>query len=298
MNTNNEMSTNDIIKAIKEVCTNFGIKNIAFTGGEPTLHKDILKIAEVAKQYSPNVSVTTNGFYCTDKSKVQELIHAGINRFSFSYHSVGGQDEFTRVAGSEARLRSAIEWVCEERNHNPDIYVKIGTLFNGNNIANLKKILDYAENLGGVDVYIELLDKELPIFAKSELKENINEDRKAIFEALDEIDSLRKAGRNILLDDAGYRFMRLYFTDREKLSGSCPLGKTDLYIESNGNLRTGCWVLPPVGNIVDDNLEDILKSEVYKNTVNMMLERNCSGCTCGYLMQGRYLDKKSESSLN
>ena len=94
------------------------------------MRKDILQIAETAKKFSPNVSITTNGFYCTDKSKVQELISAGINRFSFSYHSVGGQDEFTKVAGSEKRLRNAIEWVCEEKTKNKDIHTNSKTKLN------------------------------------------------------------------------------------------------------------------------------------------------------------------------
>ena len=291
MKTDYEMSTSDVTKAIKEISNHFAIKNIAFTGGEPTLRKDILQIAETAKKFSPNVSITTNGFYCTDKSKVQELISAGINRFSFSYHSVGGQDEFTKVAGSEKRLRNAIEWVCEEKTKNKDIYVKIGTLFNGYNIDNLEKVLDYAESLeSGIDVYIELLDSQLPIFAGSEMnRENTKIDHKIIEEALTRIDLWRKAGRHILLDYAGYRFMQLYFTDRDKITGQCPLGKTDIYVESNGDIKTGCWVLPSVGNIIDDDIEDILKSEAYHKNIELMMKRQCSGCTCGYLMQGRYI---------
>ena len=109
--TEDEMSTDVIITAIKDICQHFSINNVAFTGGEPTVHKDILKIAETAKKYSPNVSITSNGFYCTKKERVRELIHSGINRFSFSYHGVGMQDTFTGVQGSEARIRKAIEWV-------------------------------------------------------------------------------------------------------------------------------------------------------------------------------------------
>lgn len=170
--TEDEMSTDVIISAMKDICRHFSINNIALTGGEPTVHKDILQIAQMAKKYSPNVSITTNGFYCTTKERVRELIDSGINRFSFSYHGVGMQDTFTGVQGSEARIRKAIEWVCEERQNNPDIYVKIGTLFDGNNIENVGKVLNYAEDVG-VDLYIELLDDQLPIFKNTELNKTI-----------------------------------------------------------------------------------------------------------------------------
>ena len=84
----------------KEACTLYSIKNIAFTGGEPTLHKDILELADYARKYSPKVSVTTNGYYCSTKERTNALVDAGVNRFSFSYHGVGKQDEFCGVQGS------------------------------------------------------------------------------------------------------------------------------------------------------------------------------------------------------
>lgn len=296
LKADDEMDKDTIIKAIKQACSLFDIKNIAFTGGEPTLHKDILEIARTASQCSTNVSITTNGYYCTTKDRVKDLINAGINRFSFFYHVVGGQDGFTGVVGSENRIRQAIEWVCEERKNNPNLYVKIATLFDGSNIENVSNVLDYAEHMfngedsDGCEVYIELLDEQLPIFAKSELdKHDFKYNRTVIENNLKIIKSWKESQRSILLDDPGYRFMKLYFTDREKIAGSCPLGKTDLYIESNGDVRTGCWALPPIGNIKKMDLEDIIKSTNYESNIQKMLRRQCNGCTCGYLMQAKYM---------
>ena len=64
MKTDYEMSTSDVTKAIKEISNHFAIKNIAFTGGEPTLRKDILQIAETAKKLgipAQNIFITHNG---------------------------------------------------------------------------------------------------------------------------------------------------------------------------------------------------------------------------------------------
>lgn len=133
MDCSDELPLNGFKKAISEAAALFPIKNIAFTGGEPTLYPNLLEISSYASQFSDNVSITTNGYYCTSKEKVKELIKAGINRFSFSYHGIGIHDKFTRVDGCEKRLRQAIDWLIEERCIHKNLYVKIGTLFTGEN---------------------------------------------------------------------------------------------------------------------------------------------------------------------
>lgn len=126
--TVSELSIEEIEKFINEACSIFPIKNIAFTGGEPTLYKDILSVAKIASKKSPFVSITTNGIYCTSKERVNELLDSGINRFSFSYHGIGIHDEFCGVNGSEERIRRAIDWLVKERERGKDVYIKIGSL--------------------------------------------------------------------------------------------------------------------------------------------------------------------------
>lgn len=218
---------------------------------------------------------------------------AGVNRFSFSYHGIGKHDAFTGVVGSEERIRNAIEWTASERRNNPDLYVKVGTLFDGNNIESVGKLLDYTENLD-LDLYIELLDNDLPIFSNCEMRKEKN--TLSIQKALKEFETWRKNGRRILMDDQAYQFMKLYFTNPQSIKGCCPLGKTDLYIENNGNVRSGCWVLPPVGNVNEQALVDIINGDNYKENITKMLNRECSGCSCGYIMQSKFLEYTGENT--
>jgi hypothetical protein len=50
---------------------------------------------------------------------------------------------------------------------------------------------------------------------------------------------------------------------------------------SNGDVLTGCYPLPPVGNILRDKLATVLQSEAYRKQAEAMLRRECPGCTCG-----------------
>lgn len=206
-----EMSLADIKRAVRETCTIFDIKNIAFTGGEPTLYENILEIAGYARKYSNKVSVTTNGFYCRSKAHVLSLVQAGINRFSFSYHGIGIHDQFVGVKGAEARLRKAIDWLLEIKQEFPEIYIKVGTLFNGRNISNIGDMLSFTEEKG-IDLFVELLDTRLPIFQQAKhigftFKD---EERKLLLTAIDELKKWKIAGKHIICDTD---FITRYFLD-------------------------------------------------------------------------------------
>ena len=105
LDTTDELSTDEIINMMEEAQQYFELENIAFTGGEPTIHSDISVIAESAK--TKNVSITTNGYYFHSKEKLYELIKAGINRYSFSYHGIGKHDEFVGRKGAESKDRKS-----------------------------------------------------------------------------------------------------------------------------------------------------------------------------------------------
>lgn len=285
----NELALDEFKRVIQEATTMFAIKNIAFTGGEPTLFPDFCSLASFARSYSPFVSVTTNGYYCSTRQRTKELVYAGVNRFSFSYHGVGIHDDFTRVKGCEERLIKAIDWLNEEKRKN-DIYIKVGTLFTGDNIQDVEKVLDFAESKDS-DLYIEVFDDRISLFSSSLL----SEEKKRIVEeavlnkALEKILSWKKLGRRVLIDKRGVDFINQWFKG-EILLGECPLWNTDIYIESNGSVRTGCWVLPAVGNIREKSLEEIVNGEQYKKNIENMKLRKCNGCTCGYLAQAKYLN--------
>jgi hypothetical protein len=59
------------------------------------------------------------------------------------------------------------------------------------------------------------------------------------------------------------------------------LGFLQVFVLSNGDVLTGCYPLPPVGNILKQSLQSILSSEAYYKQSLAMVRRECPGCTCG-----------------
>lgn len=171
------------------------------------------------------------------------------------------------------------------------MYAKIGTLFDGKNINDIENMLNYAESYD-MDLYIEIVDYFIPIFNGTEVSQRAaitEQDEEILNKALEKIESWINKGRRVNIDEKGVRFICNYYMGIP-IKGKCPLGLTDVYIESNGDVRTGCWLAEPVGNIRADSLTNILNSIAYKNSVEKMLRRDCLGCTCGYLMQAKYME--------
>ena len=79
-----------------------GATDVALTGGEPTIRREILDLVSYAKQlgYS-TIMLITNGRMLSNSDFAGKLVAAGANRFMFSIHGINeGHDDLTRVPGS------------------------------------------------------------------------------------------------------------------------------------------------------------------------------------------------------
>ena len=90
----------DEIEKVVEVASKWGVNKIKFTGGEPTLRRDILDIVKrTRKHISGNISMTTNGVMLPRISK--DLKAAGLDRINISLHSIE-REKFQFIAGVDA----------------------------------------------------------------------------------------------------------------------------------------------------------------------------------------------------
>jgi len=82
----------DLVKGIKQ-----GFKKVEFTGGEPTIRKDILKLIKYAREAGyKDVGLSTNGRMLSYNDFAKKIIEAGVRRINFSLH------------GHEAALHDAV----------------------------------------------------------------------------------------------------------------------------------------------------------------------------------------------
>lgn len=281
-----ELTKEKIYQTAKEICSKFDIRNIAFVGGEPTFRQDYLEIIEMTKRLAPNHSITSNGYGMQTDECVEKILDAGINRFTYSYHGIGKHDAFTRIKGSEEKVRNAIKLTIKHKRD--DTFIKVGSLFNGYNASDISKMAEWCEFIG-VQLYVELLDLTIPWIGDNSILSKKNKKDEAILdENIEQLQYIIDTSSAIVLSEESKKFISAYFKG-VNMKGRCPLYKTDIYIMPNGDVMTGCYDLPPVGNVNENNIMSILGSEQAKSNYEKMNKRECPGCTCGYQAQANYI---------
>lgn len=90
----------DEIERVVETASRWGVNKIKFTGGEPTLRRDIIDIVRrTRKHISGNISMTTNAVMLPKLAK--DLKDAGLDRINISLHSIE-REKFEFITGVDA----------------------------------------------------------------------------------------------------------------------------------------------------------------------------------------------------
>ncbi len=98
--------TTEESKAFLQDLADFKVPVILFSGGEPTLRKDIIELAGRAKELGIRVVLSTNGTLITDKL-AEEIIKVGFGEVGISLDGIGAVNDHFR--GQEGAFEAALE---------------------------------------------------------------------------------------------------------------------------------------------------------------------------------------------
>jgi cyclic pyranopterin phosphate synthase len=152
-----EALTPDDYRYLAYVSRKLGIVYFKITGGEPLLRRDTPDIIKGIREYSKEVSLTTNGYFL--KNLAGKLADAGLDRVNVSVHSLNDEvyQAITRTRGSVKLILEGIEQALDH-----GIKVKLNFLAMKINLGEFEKIIEYASSKG-VDVkVIELIPLGTP----------------------------------------------------------------------------------------------------------------------------------------
>lgn len=145
-----ELSLEEIKQNIDHWCKNEPLENIRFSGGEPTLHKDIVEIITYAKEKGiKRIAMSTNGSNKTSLYKT--LIDCGVNDFSISLDASCSSDGDMMAGYIEGSWEKVVE--------NIEIlsgltYVTVGVVLTPENIDKTIETIRFASSLGVSDIRI------------------------------------------------------------------------------------------------------------------------------------------------
>ena len=144
------LSLEEIKRNIDLWCLPLPLENIRFSGGEPTLHPDIVEIIKYAKfKGIKRIAISTNG---SNKTKLyDELILSGCNDFSISLDACCA-DDGDKMAGN---VEGSFDIVVENIKHISKLtYVTVGVVLTPENVQKTIDTIIFADSLGVSDIRI------------------------------------------------------------------------------------------------------------------------------------------------
>ena len=136
------------VKSWIDIINKDGIYAIRFTGGEPTLHPDLLEIVKYAKKVGVTmIAISTNG--SADISYYKKLIDNGVNDFSISLDACCSEVGH-KMCGIDGAWEKVIENIKELSKL---CYVTVGVVIHDKE-QDPEKIIQFAHDLGVADIRI------------------------------------------------------------------------------------------------------------------------------------------------
>jgi MoaA/NifB/PqqE/SkfB family radical SAM enzyme len=125
-----------------------GCKAVRFSGGEPTMYPDLIKLVSFARQHGiKRVAVSTNG--SADVALYATLLSAGVNDFSVSLDACCAEDgDKMGMRGTFERVVENIRWLAERT------YTTVGVVLTESNAHRANEIIKFASELGVADIRV------------------------------------------------------------------------------------------------------------------------------------------------
>jgi len=243
-----------------------GIRYLRFTGGEPLLRRDLFQIMQQADMAKfKRVTLQTNGLLL--KKLNREINDSPITKIAVSIDGMEASND--QIRGIKGYFKLAMEGIRLLKGKK----VQVVATLNGRSAGELETLREEARRVGAGFGFNILDDRSY--FLRQTSTSNLWPDKT---ETNQIVGFLRnKLKRPVYELDYIYQ----YFNRETLIEPPCVLGFIELFVVSNGDVLAGCYVLKPVGNVLREDLGELVKSDRYSQACLAMIRRECPGCTCG-----------------
>lgn len=252
--TNDELSTEQW-KGIIDMLADWGVFQIGFTGGEPTLRKDIITLIRHVRDKGCVCNLTTNGWFIDEKI-AQQMKDAGMTQCQVSLDSHNPEvHDFLRGKGSYNRVIRSIKLLQEK-----GIAVGLDTVVSKNNINTIPEMITWMSKM---DIpyltLIKLKKGDLPKYDFEELSPSFQE----YSELIRHVCARENKNPNITLDCGSVSNLQAVATEDELKKhpiAGCPIGHHLIVISPNGDIYPCAALLDKpfyIGNILNDDMTDL-----------------------------------------
>ncbi|PKA00231.1 molybdenum cofactor biosynthesis protein MoeA [Leptospira levettii] len=140
--THNQYLTPELLNTnLTRLLPHINIKEVHLTGGEPTLHKDLIQLIQIVKQHSiEQIALTSNGNF--DKALLEKMKSAGLTRMNFSLDSIS-QKGFETLSDRKNPVFQILDQIETAQKIGFDIKIN-STILRGFNESEILDLLEWA----------------------------------------------------------------------------------------------------------------------------------------------------------
>lgn len=249
-----DLDTKTWKKIIKKLA-DFGVFQIGFTGGEPTLRKDIFELIKYTKKQGCVCNLTTNGWVLSEHF-VKNLKKNGLTQCQISLDSFNGDvHDKLRGKGSLQRVISAIELLQKQ-----NVCVGIDCVVSKNNIKEIPDLIKECEKRK--IEYVTLIKLKKGDLSDEKFKE-LSPNYLEYANLIESLFYRKNENPNVTIDCGSVSNLQKGLNDMEQKqvpTAGCPVGHNLISISPNGDIFACAALLKPkykLGNVLSDDLQDI-----------------------------------------
>ena len=293
-----ELSSKEILGGL-DILAESGVTSVAFSGGEPTVHPNILKFIEHCKELGMFPAIATNGYALSNPKTCKKFAEAGLNFVQISIDGLNPKthDKFRGVDGAWDKAVKAVENCVKE-----NMFVEVATTVTEHNYNEIPDMADFVKSLG-VDWF--MLYNFIPTGKGNEIK-NLDISPEKRYNLLkdayngnsDDMQILSTAPQYARVAESmvskDHAMIPTHFYNPEYSNpavmqladfiGGCGAGRFYLSIEPNGDLYP-CVFFPhesdvKVGNLLEDDFNDLWKNSKLLDKLRNkeILSGHCGKC--------------------
>lgn len=267
----NEFSLNELESILKQL-KEYSFKTIIVTGGEPTERKDWMEVVKKVKVHDFDVILNTNLSNLNHKT-LEKLEVLGVEKIRSSIYGSDAttHDSMTRTKGS---FRNLIEKIKLLKNYKPEL--SLSCVVNRENFEQLDLIAELADKNGVKNLsFVRVIPGGRASLEKNELCLSTKQYKKYV-EVLVGLKKDKKTGSGYLKNFETFEFLLEPELKKSRICSACV---TNIGIRSD-LLVTPCLALVKyqIGNLRENSLQQILKSEKAKKFITMAENPSDSNC--------------------
>lgn len=248
-----------------------GVTTLRFTGGEPLLRRDFFEVLSRGDTTPfSTVGLQTNGLLL--RRFADQVNDSPITHVAVSLDAVDERND--KIRGVRGYFDKAMEGLQLLRGKTAIIAMTLNQV----GAADLDALLDHVEHFNGY-LACNLPDNRL-YFLQDATLAGLWPDQQTSEQVVETLQ--RRIGWQFTAYELDYirRYLRAGTPELRDINPPCVLGYTTVYVASDGAVRSGCYVLPPMGNILEKDIGEILDSPEYRKRCQAMLRLECAGCAC------------------